>query len=317
MGFQVKAELVAARADKLFFYSPYNFLRKLDVATQQQLFGTGLAAEYAADSTHRVFEFAQDGATIQFLYAFLPWDTDFFQAPVYKLFTILFADNTSAASLEAAGKAFRQQLGQEGAAYCFAELPAEDTRVAQALGDAGWRLVETRLTYFHDGVAAFEQPRYPVRSAQREEAAVIGQISAAARNEYDRFHADQWFAGDQGDRFLARYASAAVEGYCDDVLVPAEADLPVDAFLAISDLQAHATRLNSGFSRVVLTAVGPANRGWHLKLVSETVQRAKQNGAEYVLMTTQATNRAVFRTCEKLNFKVGGCSHVLACSQFN
>ncbi|GAA4015450.1 hypothetical protein GCM10022408_30960 [Hymenobacter fastidiosus] len=317
MGTAVKAKLVAARAEKLFFYSPYNFLRKLDVATQQELFGTGAALHYAADANHRVFEFEHEGATVQFLYTFLPWDTDFFRAPVYKVFTALFADDTSATTLAAAGNAFRQQLGQEGAAYCFAELPAEDTRVAQALGDAGWRLVETRLTYFHDGVAAFEQPRYPVRPARPEEAAAIGRISAAARNEYDRFHADQWFADDQGDRFLARYAAAAVEGYCDDVLVPAEPGLPVDSFLAISDLQAHGVSLSSGFSRVVLTAVGPANRGWHLKLVAETVQRARQNGAEYVLMTTQATNRAVFRTCEKLNFRVGGCGHVLACSHFN
>ncbi|MCB2379715.1 hypothetical protein LGH70_19120 [Hymenobacter sp. BT635] len=314
MGSQVNAELVAARADKLFFYSPYNFLRKLNVETQQRLFGTGMAEQYAADASHRIFEFEQAGTIVQFLYAYLPWDSDFFKSAVYKVFTMLFADDTSAQVLAAAGKAFRQQLQQEGATYCFAELPAEDTRVAQALGSAGWRMVETRLLFFHDAVATFEQPRYPVRLARKEEAPAIGRISAAARNEYDRFHADRWFAGDTGDQFLARYASAAVEGYCDAVLVPAEDNLPVDSFLAISDLQAHGASLGTGFSRVVLTAVGPANRGWHLKLVSETVQRAQQQGAEYVLMTTQATNRAVFRTCEKLGFKLGGSSHVLAWS---
>ncbi|MDU0370369.1 hypothetical protein ACFPAF_08205 [Hymenobacter endophyticus] len=314
MGSQVNAELVAARAEKLFFYSPYNFLRQLDADTQQRLFGPGVAQHYAADPAHHVFEFAEGETTVQFLYTFLAWDTDFFRAPVYKLFTILFASTTSAATLAAAGTAFRQQLQQQGVAYCFAELPVEDTRVAQALGDAGWRLVETRLTFFHDAVQRFDHPRYPVRSASKEEAAAIGQISAQARNEYDRFHADQWFGDELGDQFLAKYASASVEGYCDDVLVPNEAGLPVDSFLAISDLHQHAASLNSGFSRVVLTAVGPANRGWHLRLVAETVHRARQNGASYVLMTTQATNRAVFRTCEKLGFKLGGSSHVLAWS---
>ena len=107
-----------------------------------------------------------------------------------------------------------------------------------------------------------------------------------------------------------------MSGYCDDVLVPDVPNLVVDSFLAISDLKEHAAHLGTGLSRVVLTAVGPANRGWHLKLVSETVHRARAHRASYVLMTTQATNRAVFRTCEKLGFKVGGCSHVLACSQF-
>lgn len=314
MGKQVNVVLVAARAEKLFFYSPYNFLRPLDAITQQSLFGTGQALQYATDPEHHVFTFVESGHEVQFLYAFLRWDTDFFDAPVYKIFTALFTAETPAVILASAGRALREQLRQQGAAYCFAELPIEDTRVTQALGDAGWRLVETRLTYFHDNVAGFEQRRYPVRSAQPAEAAAIGAISAAARNEYDRFHADEWFDDGKSDAFLARYAAAAVEGYCDNVLVPDEPGLPVDAFLAISDLRAHAGQLGVGLSRVVLTAVGPANRGWHLKLVSETVQRAKAQGAGYVLMTTQATNRAVFRTSEKLGFKLGSSSCVLACS---
>ncbi|UPL49829.1 hypothetical protein [Hymenobacter sublimis] len=314
MGPQVRVDLIAARADKLFFYSPYNFLRKLDVDTQQRLFGTGLAEQYATDASHRIFEFEHQGVTVQFLYAYLAWDSAFFKAEIYKVFTALFTNTVSAAVLAVAGHAFRQHLRQQGAAYCFAELPAEDTRVAQALGDTGWRLIETRLLFFHDEVASFNQPRYPVRVARPEEAAAIGQISAAARNEYDRFHADRWFGDELGDQFLARYASASVEGYCDAVLVPNEAGLPLDSFLAISDLQAHGQQLNTGLSRVVLTAVGPSNRGWHLKLVSETVQRARQKEVEYVLMTTQVTNRAVFRTSEKLGFKLGGSSCVLACS---
>jgi dTDP-4-amino-4,6-dideoxy-D-galactose acyltransferase len=149
--------------------------------------------------------------------------------------------------------------------------------------------------------------------AKVEEAANIAQISAKARNEYDRFHADPWFGQERADAFLARYASAAVQGYCDAVLVPDEPGLPIDSFLAISDLQADVKALGVGLSRVVLTAVGPQNRGWHLRLVSETVHRAREKGDQVVLMTTQATNRAVFRTSEKLGFKLGGSSHVLAC----
>jgi dTDP-4-amino-4,6-dideoxy-D-galactose acyltransferase len=196
--------------------------------------------------------------------------------------------------------------------FRFSEVPTEDTELLQALTGSGWRLVETRLLFYHDQVASFEYPRYSVRAAESAEAEVIGQISATARNPYDRFHADPWFSEDRADAFLARYASAAVQGYCDTVLVPDEPALPLDSFLAISDLASDAEVLGIGLSRVVLTAVGPQNRGWHLRLVAETVQRAKQNGARYVLMTTQATNRAVFRTCEKLGFQLGGSSHVLA-----
>jgi dTDP-4-amino-4,6-dideoxy-D-galactose acyltransferase len=139
-------------------------------------------------------------------------------------------------------------------------------------------------------------------------------VAAAARNSYDRFHADPWFGPARADAFLARYAEAATEGtFADAVLVPDEPGLPVDSFLAIGDLQADAQALGVGLSRVLLTAVGPLNRGWHLRLVTETVRRAARMNAAYVLMTTQGTNRAVFRTCEKLGFRLGAISHVLAC----
>jgi dTDP-4-amino-4,6-dideoxy-D-galactose acyltransferase len=177
---------------------------------------------------------------------------------------------------------------------------------------SGWRLVETRLLFYRDDLKMFNQDRYPVRLAKLEEEEHIARISAENRNDYDRFHADPWFGAARADSFLARYASAAVRGYCDAVLVPNEPDLPVQSFLAVSDLKDDSAATGVGLSRVVLTAVGPQNKGWHLKLVSETVHRAREKGDQAVLMTTQATNRAVFRTCEKLGFKLGGSSHILS-----
>jgi len=310
---EVAETLVTARADKLFFYSPYAGLRTFDEAKQQEVYGIGKASRFLTSENHHVFEVAASNGSIQFLYQFLPWDTDFFEAPTYKLFTVLYPAATTLVQLAAAAAAFRSTLPQ-GHFYCFAELPSEDSMLIQALTNAGWRSVETRLQFFHDAVAAFQHERYPVRPANTAEARRIGEIAAAARNEYDRFHADAWFGKEMADRFLARYASAAVLGYCDQVLVPNEPLSPIDAFLAISDLREDAAHFNCGLSRVVLTAVGATNRGWHLKLVAETIQRARERKYDYVMMTTQATNRAVFRTCEKLGFKLGGCSQIIACS---
>ncbi|GGF20620.1 hypothetical protein [Hymenobacter cavernae] len=311
---EVAAALVAARAEKLFFYSPYAGVRALDQARQQELFGTGRALRFTESPDQQVFEAVTLSGVVQFLYTFLAWDTDFFGTNTYKLFTVLYDLGTPLSELAQAAVAFENHLHQQGKFYCFAELPTEDNKLAQALTKAGWRLVENRLTYFHDAISDFLHERYPVRAAQPTEAALVGAIAAAARNEYDRFHADEWFGKERADAFLARYASAAVLGYCDQVLVPAEPDKPVDSFLAISDLSADAEKLGCCLSRVVLTAVGPANRGWHLKLVAETIQRARQLNKQYVLMTTQATNRAVFRTNEKLGFKLSGSSQIIACS---
>jgi dTDP-4-amino-4,6-dideoxy-D-galactose acyltransferase len=295
----------------LRFYSPYNFLRNIiSTERQQELFGSSKLVRFTTDSLdNKVFTHK----SCQLLYTVLQWDSDFFGTPTYRLQTGLFNHSSSLADQIKAVKLFEKELAHKGAYYCFSEVPCEDTLLLQTLTASGWRLIETRLLYYHDNVIAFNQGRYPVRLARIDEEAHIAQISSNARNEYDRFHADPWFGSARADAFLGRYASAAVQGYCDAVLVPDEPGLPVDSFLAISDLQADAAALGLGMSRVVLTAVGPKNRGWHLRLVSETLHRAREKGDQVVLMTTQATNRAVFRTSEKLGFKLGGSSHVLAC----
>lgn len=309
----VVPEWLAAREAELAFYSPYNFLRELSSELQQEHFGAGVARRFAGPESGN--EEILTGEVSQWLLSRLNWDSDFFGTSTFRLFTGLYDQATPLPQLVADAAALRQELSRRGSYYAFTVVPAEDVRQFQALTGAGWALVETRLTYYREVDASFQQPRYPVRGARPEEAAHIGRISAQARNMYDRFHADPWFGEERADAFLARYAEAATEGgYADVVLVPDEPGLPVDSFLAIGDHAADSQLLGlaEGMSRVLLTAVGPANRGWHLKLVSETVQRAHDLGQRYVLMTTQATNRAVFRTTEKLGFRLGGTSHVLA-----
>ncbi|WP_022824006.1 hypothetical protein [Hymenobacter norwichensis] len=309
----LNAGLLAQRAAVLAFHSPYSFIRGAAGEQQNQLFGVGRFARFPVTPHEQLTTFQiPDQQLLQLLLTELPWDSEFFGTRTIKLLTALFNPTAPLAGRVLAVRAWQQQQAATGSFYCFSEVPAEDTALLQTLTASGWRLVETRLQFYHDQVVEFEQPRYPVRLAKLEEAEHIGEIAAAAHNPYDRFHADPWFGEAQADAFLARYASAAVQGYCDAVLIPDEPGLPVDSFLAISDLTADARQLGVGLCRVVLTAVGPQNRGWHLRLVSETIQRAREQGAGYVLMTTQATNRAVFRTCEKLGFKLGGTTHILA-----
>ena len=72
--------------------------------------------------------------------------------------------------------------------------------------------------------------------------------------------------------------------------------------------------MNEKLFRVALTAVGLANKGWHKKLLSETIYYARDNGASFVLMTTQATNRAVIKNAENLGFNLGSTSHIFSFS---
>lgn len=310
--FSAHPDWVEARQSVLLLHSPYHYLRELPVAPQQARYGTGPAQDFGRKAGEEVLPMA--GASGQWLLQQLAWDSDYFGTPTYRLFTGLFGEAAAPAELAAAAAQLREQLAQRGAYYAFSVVPAEDTALLQALTGGGWHLVETRLNFYCPVAAATLPAPVAVRLAQPAEAAHIGAISAAARNDYDRFHADPWFGTAQADAFLARYAEATVAGtYADAVLVPDEAGLPVDSFLAIGDTPATPDLPGSGASRVLLTAVGPHNKGWHLKLVAETVRRAAAHHLPYVLMTTQATNKAVFRTCEKLGFRLGSTTHVLAC----
>jgi dTDP-4-amino-4,6-dideoxy-D-galactose acyltransferase len=279
---------------------------------QQARYGTGAATRFGARAGEQVLPMAGPAAG-QWLLQHLPWDTQFFGTDTYRLFTGLFAD-AAPADLATAAAGLRAELASRGPYYAFSVVPAEDTALLQALTAGGWQLIETRLNFYRPAADPLPVPPAAVRLAQPHEAEAIGRVSASARNVYDRFHADPWFGDARADAMLARYAEAAVEGtYANAVLVPDEAGLPVDSFLAIGDAPAEEGAPGSATSRVLLTAVGPQNRGWHLKLVAETIRRAAQTDASYVLMTTQATNRAVFRTCEKLGFRLGSTTHVLAC----
>ena len=195
-----------------------------------------------------------------------------------------------------------------------ATLAAEDKAALYALGRAGWSIVESRLHYYRTNLADLAdlaEPAVAVRAAAEADAEQVRRVAAENRNPFDRFHADPVFSSAQADSFLGEYGAAAVRGFCDVVLVPANE--PLDSFLAVSHLEEDAQRLGVKMGRVVLTAAGAANRGWHRKLMAETVRYTHNRGGELVLMTTQVTNRAVIHNSEVLGFKLGGITHIASC----
>lgn len=250
-------------------------------------------------------------AGVEFLYTDLPWDSKFFQRPMARLLVVLFGHDQSAAELVQAVRGFITVLEAAGIQHCYCEIAAADTQLLYALSSAGWGLVETRLHYYHDALDTLSEPRRPIRTARSDEAEAIAAISATNRNPNDRFHADPAFGFALADAFLAEYARAAVRGYCDEVLVPEQPE-EIDSFLAVSYLETEAQQLSVGLGRVVLTAVGARNRGWHRALVAETLYRVRERGGEVVFMTTQAANAAVVRNAQRLGFRLGGVTQLFS-----
>jgi dTDP-4-amino-4,6-dideoxy-D-galactose acyltransferase len=247
---------------------------------------------------------------VEFLYIDLPWDSQFFGRPMARLLAVLFGPKQSVAGLTQAVREFGAAIVAAGIQHCYCEIAAADALLLYAIGSAGWGMVETRLHYYQDNLDTISEQRRSVRTARPEEAELIAGISTANRNPHDRFHADPAFGPVLADAFLGEYAREAVCGYCDEVLVPNQSI--VDSFLAVSFQEAEARAVGLGLGRVVLTAVGPQNRGWHRPLVAETLYRVRERGGKIVFMTTQPANAAVVHNAQCLGFKLGGITQLFS-----
>lgn len=300
-----------ARDAELFFYSPYNFIRKIDrelqvkKLTEQKVLNTG-------HSPHeKLVEVNSRGHKHFFSFAYLPWDTDYFKIPTYKLFTVLYGHQDFDVLAEAVS-AFKKTLFADQRSYCFIEIPSEDILLIQALCQNQFKLIETRLTYFRGDLKAFDNKRFPVRKAEFSDIDNLKRVAAEMRNVYDRFHADSFFSTAIADQFLSTYVEQAISGLADVVLVPNSPNLPADAFLTAKYLRQEWEAYDCRFSKMVLSAVSGVCKGWYYKLISEMTFHLAEIGTDYIFMNTQSTNRAVFRTWEKLGYELGATTHVFS-----
>ena len=151
-------ELIAYRKAALLFYSPFNFIREISEQTQLDLF---LATRVADKPSFDVRGAAGD---CRFYFDALGWDTAYFGLATHKLQVVLYT-TANLAYLAQACQKFVAHLATIGSQYCFLEIPAEDIFLIQALNLAGFKLVETRLTYFQKLAGYHHAERFPVRLA--------------------------------------------------------------------------------------------------------------------------------------------------------
>jgi dTDP-4-amino-4,6-dideoxy-D-galactose acyltransferase len=314
----ISTPLFEARSNALFFYSPYNFVRQIKSATQLALIRQNLArhqpAAQVTEATDTIITISSKEVHFLFYVSQLKWDSDYFGVPTLKLQAVLYPPETSLEALSAAVATFKAQ--QLSHSYIFIEIPSEDILLIQALGQNGFRTVETRLTYFNDDLAAYQEPRYAVRKATEADIPNLRRVAAMMRNDFDRFHADPVFSAQKADDFLATYVENSIKGFTDVVLVPDAENLASDSFLTANYFLNQWDFLGKKVSKMVLSAVSSdTNRGWYLKLISEMTYHLRDEvGSDVIFMNTQSTNRAVFRTWEKLGYRLGGTTHILSFS---
>lgn len=300
--------LTAADRARLEHYSPVSFLRACRPAL------AAIEEERLAALAERG-EIASCGSQARILYRNLAWDTEYFGVPTYRIEFASCEEAFGEPALAKVAQALREALGEIATrhprALAFTEVPTEDLLAVQALSLAGFRLVETRLTYFRDDVQKYgSEARYPVRRATEADVPGLMAVARTMRNAFDRYHADLAFEPAVADEYLATYVRNSVAGFADVVIVP---DLPgrePGAFLTGDYDDVHAAAANRRLARMVLSAVSTERRGWYLKLISELAHLFREEGVRTAYMTTQAANHAVIRVWENCGFRFGRSTHV-------
>lgn len=292
---------------RLKFYSPVSFLRvyEEEITEAQRCF---------LEESVEKGNILTWGSTPVLYYRYLSWDSDYFQVPTYRIDfaswdTATFTDSMLAST-------YRELVGEltnkHDSCYLFAEVPSEDLATIRAMNIAEFRLVETRLTYYHNDVQNYASAeRYPVREAGELDIENLKDVARRARNGFDRLHADPFFTMEVADEYLATYIENSIRGLADVVIVPDLVGHP-GAFTTGKYDDYHGSICSLSMAKIALSAVAPERRGWYVRLVSELTYWFKERDIRIVYVTTQATNRAVIQVMERLGYSFGRCSHVFA-----
>jgi hypothetical protein len=234
----------------------------------------------------------------------LPWDSAFFGYNVARLHAV---------HSDYPGPALQfwiDSMRKRRIRYAWTVVPAEATQLIQALCSIGWRMIETRVTYWRTLHDYAHPERYPVRLATPEDGLALAEVSSRTVNPFDRFHADPWLDPRVVDRLVRVWPiNSITQKFADAVLVPDELG-PARAWVSIKYHLDQWDRWQYKLARPGNGAVAPEMSGWYTKLISEVCYHLKDIGVDAIYIPTQATNRPVISAWTRLGFRYGHCEHV-------
>ncbi len=287
------------------YYSPYNFLRNVPVEKHLG-YVKDIFLSYTESEIKRV---AIKDSLFEFYVKKLEWDSNFFEIPIFKIFTFVSENHDLKVLVEAIDLLV---LSFPLQSYIFVEAPSEDTMFLQALGACNFKLIETRLTYFHNSLKNYSYKRFNVRKATTQDTDGLKRTAKVMKNVYDRIHADKTFGDEIANKYLETYIENSIHGFADIVLVPNELNVPCEAFLTANINKSDWDKIGYKISKMALSAVNSSCKGWYVKLISEMTFLLKEEGADCIFMNTQSTNRAVIKTWEGLGYSYGNATHIFA-----
>ena len=289
--------------DRISFYHPYNYLISTDRAVNV----------FLQDINHQLVDnkaiCISDDRGNSLIYELLDWDTEFFGRPIYKVHFLDLDPKSSGNQVNELLRKLTTSLQTHNVKpYLFMEIPSEDLEVLESVSQNGWKMIETRLTFYHPDISLIEMNTLnETRLATIEDIEDLKRTAIDTKNHYDRFHSDSYFFEEEIDRFMGVFIENSVAGREDYVVVPKHG--PANAFFAGSKVEVDKT---ISVGRMTLSAVSPERKGWHMDVTRALCGYFQRDNIQTVVMTTQSTNRAVLANLVKLNFKFGKASHVFS-----
>jgi dTDP-4-amino-4,6-dideoxy-D-galactose acyltransferase len=293
------------KTDNMWAYFSLNFAVSREESSTK--FHSELVSDVCAGETSKFVS----STGIEIYFKNLQWDSEFFGIPIFRVEFVSGSNNSGEPSTSNSFVEFRSFIATAHTEfYLFAEIPTEESAVLIGMTGGGWRLIETRITSFRDDIQTFQFLNgHPTRSAVLADMDSLKATASDAVNPFDRFHADNFFSSNEASKFMETLIENSINGFADEVLVPAMG--PADAFVTGKYLhQLESIGIVAG--KNVLTAVSKDRKGWYSHLIGALCNRFKERGVGVALVTTQATNRAVFRVLFEHGFRFGRATHIVA-----
>lgn len=220
-----------------------------------------------------------------------PWLSETLERPVFKW--------TGAGD----GETIAAALSGIGSGFVFAKVPPAEVSTCSMLTDAGFRIVDTSVTFAWGGRGEFAPSKVTVTPARPEQFEAVQDIAGSCFR-WSRFHLDPLMPKELADRVKRRW----IENYCLGVrgaaLYAAELDGVTAGFLAVLTTPTAA----------VIDLVGVANdaqgKGVGTALTRHFVDEWKDRIPE-LRVGTQVANIRSMRLYERAGFSIVESAYVL------
>jgi len=292
-------------SDKRWAYFPLNFV------TDQETASSEFQKSINADVQLKELQEFVSSSDVTVYFRKLAWDSEFFGVPIFRIDYTSGPFGIREEDIKTAFLELRIAIASKNKEfYVFGEVPVEDTQTCVGITEAGWRLIETRVTYFRDDIQRFEHiEERPTRHAVFEDIPELRIAAMNAINPYDRFHADSFFSDREAADFMAIFAENSLRGFADVVLVPASG--PANAFVTGKRIeQTDSCQIRAG--KNVFTAVIDDRKGWYRHLIGALGNCFREQGMDVMLVTTQSANRAVLKVLFQHGFRFGRATHIFS-----